>query len=50
MPYLREKLGKEGFNSVYELDKTELDGSRSPCVAKNIASNDRPSCTVCNVS
>jgi serine/threonine protein kinase len=30
MPYLGEKLGKGGFNSVYELDKIELDES-SPC-------------------
>lgn len=30
MPYLGEKLGKGGFNSVYELEKIELDES-SPC-------------------
>jgi serine/threonine protein kinase len=30
MPYLGEKLGKGGFNSVYELEKIELDES-NPC-------------------
>ena len=30
MPYLGDKLGKGGFNSVYELEKIELDES-SPC-------------------
>jgi serine/threonine protein kinase len=30
MPYLGDKLGKGGFNSVYELDKIELDES-NPC-------------------
>eukprot|EP00934_Nitzschia_sp_Nitz4_P005145 Nitzschia sp. Nitz4//scaffold45_size130396//74453//75795//NITZ4_003456-RA/size130396-snap-gene-0.127-mRNA-1//1//CDS//3329552419//5135//frame0 len=30
LPYLGDKLGKGGFNSVYELEKIELDES-SPC-------------------
>lgn len=30
MPYLGDKLGKGGFNSVYELEKIELDES-NPC-------------------
>ena len=30
MPYLGEKLGKGGFNSVYELEKIELDDTQ-PC-------------------
>ena len=28
MPYLGEKLGKGGFNSVYELEKIELEKDR----------------------